>query len=677
MATRDYTNKYIIDASQANAALDGLIAKLTTLDALITRVKGNAQGIVGNMPAQFSAAGNSAQSLTGQLSSLQGQAQATGVALRGAGSGAGQMGGTFATAMNQAAGLFGGLEKLATAGALFAALKKITGEIADALRQAREHAESMGEKSLNTREKFAGLAALMGETEVNDRVMARAHRVNMGAGLGSLDKTNQFLKEFEGSMSMGTEAGHILDKDKADVAIEVARFARRNQIDMGAAGDMAGVIAQHVDLNKQLDANGKPMTPAQSMAAQLEAAGQASNQLGRGNVSTLMKNAAGIAQAGLNSGRLTDPAEAYALTSTISNIVKDPGRISTTYNQASSLVNDTSEKGRAFLDSSGIADAKGDIAKFNKLSEVLDKARKAHTGPRPFDPYAYLADQGFGNETEVRSAVALASPGKDAHLQAGVRAAKERTRDGAGAVALNAKSMEGREAQYGVAKARMAYGEMSEGAPQEDETILRMNAAAELAREGVLNRADQKVRDAFEGGFGAKEFFGLSSQERERINERVRRKLETKAANSRIDTSGLRYGQASSNAGQLRIPDTIEAMRQAGVNPLMDNGDGGMGAEAKFRDVDAATRAQRDAAKLPRPVPQAQGGNAGVAAPAPAFGGGAPQAMGLPTQGGDPLLRLILEAIREGNGDRVALAYGSDIQYDPSAQLPTIGPMRF
>src|SRR6185312_12238222 len=104
--------------------------------------------------------------------------------------------------------------------------------------------------------------------------------------------------------------GHIKESDKAAVAIEVARFARRSGIDAKAAGDIAGVITQHTNLNTQKDAAGNLMTPVQAMSAQLEAAGQMANQKGRGNVSALLKESAGIMQSGLNAGRLTDTAEA-------------------------------------------------------------------------------------------------------------------------------------------------------------------------------------------------------------------------------------------------------------------------------------------------------------------------------------------------------------------------------
>lgn len=600
--------------------LTGASSRLTaalTANANAAKTVGVSLQTVGRGTTTITTTATKVDKLTTSLRGAQAQSALTAAGLHGVGASVGSMSPHFQQATGHSDGMTTSFRNLLAGGIALSGVKLVVGEIGKALKEAREHAEALGASSLGKRDKARQLASLMGETGPNDRVMGRISGVSLASGM-SHDESREFLQEFEGSIPAGIQKGNLLEDQKRDVAKAVARSAIRLGLDPKTAGDMVGTIAKDVDLNKQRGKNGKLMSAPEAAVSQLEATAYGLNE-GRGDISVLSRGEIQAAAKAIPSHRIPNRSDIGALVGTASIAGAKSGASAGTFaSWWDRGLNRVGDKAGDFLKASGIDKGRDDFEKAHLLRDVLAKEQAASKDPAMFDANKFLAEKGFGSEQDR-----LALVGMNANI--GVlddRVAKSRAiaADPSIATGKNAAFQNEKSQQWRLAKARTEHAEITQGAKTEDLTIARMSAAASLENEGILNRADQKIADAFKGGFGAAEWAGLKSQQQERIDDRVRQSLEAKVADAGIDTKAgdLRYMKGTTHEGQLRIPDTLKALRDRGIGPLGSSG--GMEADAEAMDRNAAARNKWDAARMPLPAPagppQARAGGGGGPDPA-------------------------------------------------------------
>ena len=158
-------------------------------------------------------------------------------------------------------------------------LKKVVGDLGDAIREAREKAEGKGEKALGMRDEFRELANLMGTKDTDEAI---APRQAVQADRLPVDGTREFLQQFIGSVATAEEKGNIRKDQYQSVGRPRRRAAYRVGIDPKVAGRLTGAMLQRFDVNNQFDANGNKLTPEQAMAGKMAACPTRSATWGRG-----------------------------------------------------------------------------------------------------------------------------------------------------------------------------------------------------------------------------------------------------------------------------------------------------------------------------------------------------------------------------------------------------------
>jgi hypothetical protein len=434
-------------------------------------------------------------------------------------------------------GLAAGLQRLISTAAALGILRKVIGEIGDAMKDAREFDTSTADSNFEKRKEARELAFNMGEKGVTEKVMGRVFGTALSSGM-TFKEALAHNQEFEGSVVAGKLKGNVRDDQKEAISKATAVVARRSGLDAKTAGDMTGVILHHMNVNT--DANGKPISAdvaAQMVASKLDSmvTGLAA---GRGSVSTLSKGEISQAASAVGSGHATLD-EMTGLISTASNYSKNASGVGTKYSQISDIINRPDAATADLLKESGVADAKGDVAKLQAMKKHLDEKRaEAEAKGEKFDEHAYLYDKGFHLKAARESLVSMlqfvGSKDKPNVLEKQIAEAQANSRDFAGTKSRNAEFMAMPDSRMAVAKAAREAAEYKHGKKTEDLQAAREAAAARLISDGTFKDKTQLVADAARGGFGLQEFMGLPSQIQQRIDEEALNSAMTAAENAGV-----------------------------------------------------------------------------------------------------------------------------------------------
>lgn len=590
----------MIGSSGGNA-----LAKINLLNAGIVRTRVEAlatASALSGMGRPATAIGNTAGKVAMLGSNLKSAGSSAGVAASafgGAGGAAGGMGGHFNSAAGDAGRLDSNIGRLILRIGGLMLLRKAVGEVGNAMRDAREHGEQKADESLDRRDKARALSQLMGETGPNDRVMGRVFGVGLSSGL-NFDESLDLLKQFEGSAPMAVQKGHLREDQKLDVATEAARSAVRFGLDPKTVGDAAGVIGQHIDLNKQKGADGKMMTAKEAVAGQLASMFHGAAE-GRGDESTIMRNMIAQAASAIPTGRISGMPEMSAWEGTVSYATKSAASTGTAYGQISRFLNKEDDATADFMQRAGVDKEEGDLNKLKAVAKHINKIKASQGGK--LDVNKYLAGEGFHSDPERKMIAAMLE--NIPELEKRIAQEKARAMRGGEAVQLNEASQGELTTQNRLSKVRVEAAEYDQNRVGERLQIARRNAAAGLEKAGILNRADQKFNDAMVSGFGIKQFLGMKPEDQVRIDAEVDKNIVMQAKNRGIDLIG--QGKAFINSkGQPELvnkdgngrSETINSLSEQGVNVF--GGDAGLGAQMRFDDASPEERARRNAARLPQ-----------------------------------------------------------------------------
>lgn len=533
--------------------------------------------------------------------------------------------------------LMGYMTQFVGTAAALGLISKAFGAMGESIKQAREHGEETGKSSLSQREKARELANLMGEPEPNDRVMSRIFQTSMASGM-KFDDAVKHLEGFYSATFAGLKKGNVRQDQLPELGTVVARMAVRFGMESKVSGDIAGAILQHVDINKQTDANGKLMTANEALAAQFESMAQAANE-GRGKISTIMRAEMSQAAAALGAGRIKGLPEMSGYTSVASTLSKSGAFSGTFFQQFDNALNHAGDKFGKFLDEIGVGAEHGDTAKFKKLREHIEQAR-------PEDVNRYLADHGLGSQQERRAIVGMLS-NVDV-FEKGKAAAEVRAREGKESLERTSQFERSLASQDMRAEAKIGAAEFETGDRHAPLMVARKNALARLEHQGLLHDENQVKAQKLLHLFNNDNWTGAPDEIKRMIDEEVARDVERKIpeAQARGLTSDIRYGTAVNHGLGATDTEQVENFRRAmEINPgiLGDDNDAGIGVtmkagdrhDAKGNPIAAPTpwRGNPAAAGLPArrgPIPRQHEPPGTAESPIPPGGGlgpdGAPQA---------------------------------------------------
>ena len=367
-----------------------------------------------------------------------------------------------------------------------AAVTAIVNDLSKALEEARKHLNQGADKGLEMRGKAREMATLLHKNAPTDDVMNDIFKVQLAGG-GTFADAVEYDEGFEGALPAGKDAKHVTDAQAEQIKVLGKTFADRVRLDPTTSGELMGSIPQFVDLTRDEKAN--PLTTEQGVNKFMGTANAIHYGLneGRGKVSTLARNELGASAGALADGRVADHAELSAFVGLGSNISKGAAGSGTTYNRLSRLLHEGMGDGGEFLKQIGVADQKGDLAKLRKLKEYVDAQRKASADPSKFNTSKFLQSKGFGNDEEVRSASGYMA--SMPVLETRITNAREKLKDGPGALQANREFMASEEGQH---RQGVATGEIGEYMQTKRRQRLQ---AARRGAEGQL-RSDNKIDTA-------------------------------------------------------------------------------------------------------------------------------------------------------------------------------------
>lgn len=487
-------------------------------------------------------------------------------------------------------------------------LKKVVGELGDAIKEAREFDKDSAEGNFDKREAARELAFNMGENGPNDKVMGRVFGTAVASGM-SFKEALTHNQELEGSIVAGVLKGNVREDQKEEIAKATAVVARRAGLDAKTAGDMTGTITQFENFNT--DKNGKPISAEQAgkmIAAKMDSivTGLAA---GRGSVSTLARGEISQSMSAVGSGRATLD-EMTGLVSTASNFAKSASGTGTKYSQISALINRPDESTKEFMAASGVGGAQGDVAKLQALKRYVDAAK-----PKGIDTNTWLNEQGFHAKGE-REAIVSILPfvgSKDAPnvLEKQIAEAQKNAGDLEGTKARNAAYMATGPAQHDVANAKVETATYEHGKKTENLVTARLNAVAQLIDEGVYKEKTQVMADKLRGGFGLAEFAGLQSGEQQRIDERVAQNALAAAKDAGVSVFLSPDAQKGITNGQDSAPIDLTSDRIPGSTSKTTPGYlAELGATYLKQDPEEAARVLNDLTAKGVPIT----GSSGIAA---------------------------------------------------------------
>jgi hypothetical protein len=274
------------------------------------------------------------------------------------------------------------------------------GAVARAGNEERGFLEESAGKVNEFREGLREYAGLRNEPGPNDKIVREALAFAKEGGVLP-DEITPYLTQYEGSSATGRQKGNIggqvgvggytremQEKLEAQLKVRGALFATRVGLDAKTAGDLTGVVSTYKKLTSEADLAGQLGGMYYGLAE------------GRGEITPLARSELGQAGSAIESGRVSGLPELGAFVGVASIVSKMPGSSGTTYGQISRLLNEVGGDKGDFLKEAGVADKKGDFAKFKALRDHLAKVK-------PDDPNAYLDEKGFGNSTDRRSVLGV------------------------------------------------------------------------------------------------------------------------------------------------------------------------------------------------------------------------------------------------------------------------------
>ena len=504
---------------------------------------------------------------------------------------AGQMGGlgvATGTAATESKGLAAGVAGFVAKMAGFSVAVTAAHAFGDGMREAREHAEKSAETVLKLRDGLRELANLQGKGSVDNATLARTIQLRRASGMTD-GEAKSFQEQFEGSLPLATDKGNITDKTAEAVARETARSATRVGLDAKTAGDLAGSIGAF-----------GPITSARQGVGQIQ---QIIDQLndGRGNLSPLVKELmkGGFSTVGKGNAfrSLSERAAGLRVTT---GIVGNAGQASTALGAAiRGLTGFTKGQGK-ILTAYGVESGQDLPTMLEKIAPLIENAEK-----RGQNSSATLAAAGFGNKTDRDAIIGLVK--NRAVLRSAVDSVREDEGSDAKAIKAGARAeglnkqfyAEDKGAQNRVAEANLTGAEMMRGFDQEDLTIARKNARADLVREKRLGTVgsnfDIKMRNLFQ----LSSLTGADA-EQDRVDARVRQNAEREARRL-----GVPYQRANINFGgegdraKRELELNAPAIRQALGNPLGDSAELGRKLDRIAEAVERQNAAKEAARGLP------------------------------------------------------------------------------
>ena len=633
MPDRKYTITYEV-VDRAGPKIDALLTKIIQLDKLLNSVKANLKDL-GSGNRGLANVNGKLGSMIPALKAVEAEAAKTQLSLKTLGDGVP----IKVDKGTQSVSGFGRSMLALHAGMMV--VHKVTEALdamGDSAAKAREFADQGAQGGLDKRSKAREYANLLQHQRPDDEVMNRLFDVGKAGGY-KFDDAVKYGEQFLGSSPAGVQAGHVTPEQLKKLEVEGARFANRIGLDAATGGDLAGVIPQYVDLTK--DKNGNPLTTDQGVnkaMGQLGALQYGLNE-GRGKITTLSRSEIGVASAAMAQGRITDHAEMGAFIGIASTFTKSASGSSFGFKQMDALINRSEGDEGDFLQRSGVADAKGDLAKLRKLKEHVDAQRSTSPDPANFDVGKYLTAQGFGSREEKSSTI-----GYLANLDVlDKRAAEARKRadNGQDVIDANRQFSTSLEGQNQLADAAAERAEYDQTSKHQRTVVARKFAVAQLRDKGELDTTDSNFKDWGEdfilNGFNTLKVHQWSGGQKAaaaRIDIQVRKNMVKSARTAGVDLEkkypGFTYGV---DTDRKSIDDVMQEigpkLEQSGV------GLDGSGAPAGRKLGEAAG------------VPGIAGGGAGGA------GGGPSQVVSAVDQVGQKIDRqtaAIVSAIRGGTG---------------------------
>jgi hypothetical protein len=598
----------------ANAAK--IEAKLNDLDALAKKVGAslNVMPMQGGT-VQWQGLLMYLQSINQQMQKLASQTHAAQQQLQNLNSTAGATQRMTHQASGGVSALTSQLKGLVSTAAALGVLKKVIGEIGEALKEGREAQEEKGRTSLDYRERVRELSNLM-NTDA-DSAIANTFKFARSAAIGDWDQGRKFLEQFYGSSPAGVQKGNVREDQLLEVATESAIAARRLGIDEKTAGDMAGAMLQSHDINNQFDAQGRKMTPRQAVAGLWNAVGYGLNE-GRGSISTLARSELQAAIPLLETGRARDHAEIASWVGVMSTVSKSAAFSGTAFAQMEAgLFRQDGEEGK-FLKKAG-------IDKYNTVTERAMALRgylEQNAAGQDWD--AYLAKRGFGSRQERRSMI-----GGMANLDIFQRRyanARAMAADGQLGVQLGEEFLSSRTAADARSRVDTQGNQWLQGREMEPYMIGLQAAKARLEGRGMLDSQQAKLLDTLNDPLKLREFLGAKSELRTRIEREMLDHAQTAASNRGIDLEKMGLFRRDRDGNLVPRAKTEEIMRDLDV---MQGGGPEWrkelyGQQAPLNNVPVMNQIGRDG-----------GVDRGLGQPGmvmPPRGNGGPQAPGIPGQ---------------------------------------------
>jgi hypothetical protein len=494
----DYTAK-----DSASAVTDGLMRRVIALEAAVAAAKKTLSGYAAGGGRSSAAMTKRVAELVAELNKLQGALGPVNSQLN-------------VTASNSDA-VGAAVIKTRLAFMAMHEVKAVLDAIAEGTERAREEVEKLAESNLKLRDSMRELANLQGHEGPDDEVAGEALLLGMASGMKP-DETVKFLEQFEGSIPAGRQLGNIgagknaVEKKELEraMALEGAAFSARLGINPETGGDLSGVISQYTKINKLED-----------FAGQLGAMAYGLNE-GRGKITPLIRGELGQAGAAVTDGRVKDLAELGAFIGVASTVSKSAGSSGTKFSQMDALLNTVGGEQGDYLQSIGVSEKKGDLAKLKALRTDLDKNGGG-------DWSTYLYGKGFHNKTDRQSTVAMAR--NIDVLDQRIGKAREMTGRGGDVIAADAgflgRTLTGQDRK---SRAALAGAEFLKGREKESIVIAQRNAVARLKTPGVdgidtvdTNRTDE-FADAGPWGWWSRVNGEVGNRQR-RINMEMHRDL--------------------------------------------------------------------------------------------------------------------------------------------------------
>lgn len=473
--------------------------------------------------------------------------------------------------------LLGHMAQFVSTAAALGLISKAFTEMGAAIKEAREHGEQTGKTALTQRDKARELANLMGETDPNDRVMARIFNTSLASGM-KFDESIKYLEQFYGSVPAAIKKGNVREEQLPELAAMGARAAVRLGLDPGTGGDLAGVIGQHINLNNQKDAQGRTMTARDALAAQIEAMAFGANE-GRGQVSVLMRGELAQAASSLASGRVGSLAEMGSFVGTASTLSKTGAFAGTLFSQLDSALN-RQDKFGDFLKKIGVADQHGDRAKLGALKDHVDQVK-------PADVNAYLAKNGLKSQQERKALVGFMENLEV--LDKTTAEAEKRAHDPAAALRKQAAFEASLDFQNRKADARVQAAEFETGDRNAPLLVARKNALARLEHMGLLHDENQVEAEKLKHLFNNDSWTGAPDALKRQIDDEVADDIERRIPDARQRglTKNFRSGLAIHHGLGATNTEAVENFNRAmAENPAVLGGDNDGGIGVTFRGAD-------------------------------------------------------------------------------------------